>query len=116
MKHLIARCRWTLLSALMGSLSAGLSHATTFTVSSSNDSGASLRAAIIAVNADNTASAGAPHTIVFAIPGAGVHTIAPTGQFPFIVHPVVIDGFSQPGSSANTLAGRRQRLGSSNRA
>ena len=81
----------------------GLAHATTYTVTSTTDSGASLRAAIIAANADNSASAGSPHHIVFAIPGAGVHTITPTAQFPFITRPVVIDGFSQVGSSANTL-------------
>ena len=104
MKQFIARCRWALLLALMGALNAGLSYAATFTVTSSNDSGASLRAAIIALNADNTASAGAPHNIVFAIPGAGLHTISPTAQFPFITRPVVIDGFSQLGSSPNTLA------------
>ena len=88
----------------MGALSAGHAHATTFTVSSSNDSGASLRAAIIAANADGSASAAAPHNIVFSIPGPGVHTITPTAQFPFITRPMVIDGFSQAGSSANTLA------------
>ena len=104
MKHIIARCRWALLPALIGALNAGLSYATTFTVTSTNDSGASLRAAIIALNADNSGSAGAPHHIVFAIPGAGVHTITPTAQFPYIIRPVIIDGFSQPGSSANTLA------------
>ncbi len=104
MKHIIARCRWALLPALIGALNAGLSYATTFTVTSTNDSGASLRAAIIALNADNSGSAGAPHHIVFAIPGAGVHTITPTAQYPYIIRPVIIDGFSQPGSSANTLA------------
>ena len=104
MKHLFARYLWSLLPVWLGVLCAGLTHASTFTVSSSNDSGASLRAAIIALNADNSASAAAPHKIVFAIPGAGVHTITPTAQFPFINRPVVIDGFTQSGSSANTLS------------
>ena len=104
MNSLFARCVDFLLPVLTCALAAGLTEATTFTVSSSTDSGASLRAAIIAANADSSASAAAPHSIVFAIPGAGVHTITPTAQFPFITRPVVIDGFSQPGSSANTLA------------
>ena len=39
------------------------------------------------------------------ITGAGVHTIMPTnGGLPSIVKPVVIDGYSQPGSGTNTLA------------
>ena len=104
MKNLPATCWRILLSALIGAASANISLATTFTVTSTSDSGASLRAAIIALNADTSATAGAPHNIVFAIPGAGVHTITPTAQYPFIERPVVIDGFSQPGSSANTLA------------
>lgn len=103
MKHILARCLWPLLFAFVGVLGTGFTVASTFTVTSSTDSGASLRAAITAANLDTSASAASPHHIVFAIPGTGVHTIAPTSQFPFINRPVIIDGFSQPGSSANTL-------------
>jgi hypothetical protein len=43
--------------------------------------------------------------IVFAIPGAGVHTLLVTmaqGKLPQIISPVNIDGYTQPGSSPNT--------------
>ena len=94
-----------LLMLLMSILLAAFSHAATFTVTNINDAGVgSLRQAITDSNADNTATVALPHNIQFAIPGAGVKTIAPTSQFPFITRPVVIDGYSQPGSSANTLA------------
>src|SRR5262245_6400067 len=72
----------------------------TFTVVNVNDSGAgSLRQAI--VDANNAAGA---DTIQFNIPGSGVHTITPASgsQLPFITDPVTIDGYTQPGSSANT--------------
>jgi CSLREA domain-containing protein len=59
----------------------------------------SLRAAIQQANA--TAGANA---ILFNIPGVGPHTIAPTSALPAITGPVTIDGYSQPGASANTLA------------
>jgi len=58
-----------------------------------------LREAINAANGQSGAN-----TINFDIPGAGVHTIQPTSLLPDIVDPVTIDGYSQPGSSANTLA------------
>ncbi|HXH95035.1 MAG TPA: Calx-beta domain-containing protein [Thermoanaerobaculia bacterium] len=74
--------------------------AATFSVINTLDSGAgSLRQAIT----DANATAGFD-TIVFAIPGAGVHTIAPTSNLPPITEGVFIDGYSQAGSSANTLA------------
>jgi len=67
-----------------------------FIVTNTNDSGAgSLRQAIIDANAT-----GAIDTIIFNIPGAGVHTINLTNFLPFIDQPVVIDGTSQPGWSA----------------
>ncbi len=57
-----------------------------------------LRAAIQETNA----AAGAD-VINFNIPGAGVHTITPASQLPNITETVTIDGYTQPGSSANTL-------------
>src|SRR5213592_598074 len=72
----------------------------TFTVINTDDAGAgSLRQAI--VDANNQAGA---DTIAFNIPGTGVHTISPATELPAITDPVIIDGYSQPGSSANTLA------------
>ena len=75
----------------------------TFTVTNTSDSGdGSLRQAILNANADtgNTAT----DTIDFAIPGTGVHTIQPLSPLPVVTHPVLIDGYSQPGASPNTLA------------
>jgi hypothetical protein len=43
-------------------------------------------------------------TIAFNIPGTGVHTIHLTSALPTITDPILIDGYSQPGSRANTLA------------
>ena len=37
-------------------------------------------------------------------PGAGLHTISPATQLDAITEGVLIDGYTQPGSSANTLA------------
>jgi hypothetical protein len=72
--------------------------ATTFTVTSTDDSGAgSLRQAIL----DANGNAGAD-TIAFNIAGGGVHTIAPASALPTITDDVTIDGYTQPGSSANT--------------
>ena len=72
--------------------------ATTYVVTTTADSGAgSLRQAIL----DANANAGAD-TIAFAIAGSGVHTIAPASQLPTITDAVTIDGYTQPGASANT--------------
>jgi len=70
-----------------------------FVVMNTDDSGSgSLRQAIL----DSNASSG-PDAIVFNIPGAGPHTIRPTSELPVVTDPIVIDGYSQPGSSENTL-------------
>ena len=61
----------------------------------------SLRQAIEDTNADTGSSV---DTIDFNIPGTGVQTIQPLSQLPIITHPVVIDGYSQPGSKPNDLA------------
>ncbi len=75
----------------------------TMLVSTIDDSGAgSLRQAIIDVN--NDLANPSADTIAFAIPGASVHTIQPLSQLPNVTHPVFIDGYTQPGSSQNTLA------------
>jgi CSLREA domain-containing protein len=72
----------------------------TFTVLNTADAGAgSLRQAILDANANNFAA----DTIAFNIAGAGVHTISPLSALPDITETVVIDGYTQPGSSVNTL-------------
>jgi hypothetical protein len=72
--------------------------ATTYTVTSTGDSGAgSLRQAIL----DANANAGAD-VIHFNIMGGGVHTITPLTPLPTLAEAVTIDGYTQPGTSANT--------------
>ena len=74
--------------------------AATFTVTNtSNDGAGSLRQAILDANANTGAD-----TIAFNIPGSGVQTIRPLAALPTISDAVVIDGYTQPGSSVNTLA------------
>lgn len=76
--------------------------AATFTVSNTNGSGAgSLRQAILDANANGVIPA---DTIAFNIPGSGPHLIAIGSRLPVVGGGVTIDGFSQPGSSANTRA------------
>ena len=79
-------------------LTASALSANTYTVTNTNDSGAgSLRQAITDANANPGMD-----TIAFDIPGAGVHTIAIAGPLPSFTSPVLVDGFTQPGASANT--------------
>lgn len=74
--------------------------AAAFPVTNTNDSGpGSLRDAITAANG----SAGSD-VIQFNIPGSGVKTISPATALPTITDPVTIDGYTQPGASANTQA------------
>jgi uncharacterized repeat protein (TIGR01451 family) len=74
----------------------------TLVVVNTNDSGpGSLRQALL--DADLFPSAG-PNVIAFNIPGAGPHMISPLTQLPTNREPVFIDGYTQPGASANTLA------------
>jgi trimeric autotransporter adhesin len=73
----------------------------TFTVVNTNDAGAgSLRQAILDANVAYNSG----DRIVFNIPGTGPHTIFPLTSLPTIVDKLEIDGFSQPGASANSLA------------
>ena len=86
--------------------------------------GVSLREAITAIDAgndlgdsditgQNPGAFGTDDTINFNIPGAGVHTIvvnpispgSPFHVLPHLTKPMTIDGYSQPGSSTNTLTG-----------
>ena len=89
---------WTSCLALLVALFVTPVLGAAFTVTNTNDSGAgSFRQALLDANA-----AAGPDTIAFSIPGAGVHTITLTSVLPLITGPVVIDGYTQPGSSVNT--------------
>ncbi len=84
---------WGVAPVILSGLFALQSGATTFTVSNISDSGAgSLRQAILDANA-----ASGLDTIVFQIPGSGVHTIALLSTLPPITDPIVIDGTTQTG-------------------
>lgn len=90
------------LAILVGFLSclaaSEVTSAAPFTVTNTNDSGpGSLRQAILDANA-----AGGLDSILFNIPGGGVHTITPATDLPTITGPVLIDGYSQPGTAVNT--------------
>jgi CSLREA domain-containing protein len=61
--------------------------------------GCTLREAINLANSDSLLN-----SINFNIPGSGVRTISPTSALPTITAPVIIDGYTQLGSSPNTLA------------
>src|SRR5215475_11365660 len=68
-----------------------------FTVTNTNDSGTgSLRQAILDANSMGGG------TIEFNIPSGGVHTISPLTALPTITQSVTIDGYTEPGASANT--------------
>jgi hypothetical protein len=77
------------------------------------DSSVTLREAIASFNAAANINAdvapvgtyGSGDTIAFNIPGGGPHTI-PVGAtpLPVIARPMIIDGYTQPGSFENTLA------------
>jgi hypothetical protein len=83
-----------------GSFFLNAAHGATFTVTNTANSGpGTLRQAILDANANPGLD-----TINFNLPGSGVQTIAPTNALPAITNAVFIDGFSQPGSSANTSA------------
>jgi hypothetical protein len=85
-------------SLLCIGLFAGRLAATTYTVTSTADSGAgSLRQAIMDANANPGAD-----TIAFNITGSGVHTITPATLLPTITDAVTISGYTQSGASANT--------------
>ena len=69
-------------------------------VTSTNDSGpGSLRHAIECSNSEPGVD-----TIEFALTGNGPHVIQPESALPTITDPVIIDGYSQLGSSPNTAA------------
>jgi hypothetical protein len=74
-----------------------------YTVTNTLDDGStgSLRWAIDQVNADSNLNE--MDAINFDIPGTGVQTIYLSSALPLVMHPVLIDGYTQPGASPNTL-------------
>ena len=99
-RHKAVRSLWVFpFLALLLLLTAPVEGAT-LAVINTNDSGVgSLRQAIIDAN-----TASGADLINFNIPGAGVRTINPMSPLPPITETLTIDGYSQPGSSVNTLA------------
>jgi len=82
--------------------------AATFTVTSDVDPGDGVCNATSctlreAINASNNLQSQIQNKIKFTISGGGVRTIAPTTDLPQITSPVLIDGYTQPASSPNTL-------------
>src|SRR5262249_9220409 len=84
----------------------------TFLVTNTFDSGAgSLRQAIL--DANNTANVGGPDRIEFNIPttdpgyqsATDSFRLRPATLLPAVGDPAVIDGYTQPGASVNTLLG-----------
>lgn len=87
-------------AAVTLALVAESSLAVPFVVTTADDAGpGSLRQALL----DANAAAGADE-ILFDIPGDGPHTIALLSQLPTSTGTLLIDGYSQPGASPNTLA------------
>jgi hypothetical protein len=79
---------------------AAVAQANTFVVTNTDTFGpGSLGQAILDANTNPGAD-----TITFNIPGSGVHTINLSASLPTITDPVTIDGYTQPGAGANTLA------------
>ena len=77
-----------------------MAFAGTFTVTNTSDTGSgSLRQAITDANA-----AGGTNTIKFTIAAPGVQTIAPATALPSLGSNITLDGYTQPGASANTLS------------
>jgi len=91
-----------LASGLLGAAA----QANIFTVNTTADVGAgSLRQAILDANAIQVTGGTvcARHSIVFAIPGTGLHTITPLTPLPRFDIPITLDGYTQPGSSINSV-------------
>ena len=73
----------------------------TYSVTNTNDLGlGSLRDGINTVNLDSIG----PNEIDFNIAGTAVHSIMPGSPLPSLSSPTFLNGYSQPGSSENTLA------------
>lgn len=74
-----------------------------FVANFANSTAGTLRQALLDANATANLP-GVVDQIIFTIPGAGPHTLTPLSALPTITDTVVIDGYTEAGSSANTLA------------
>ena len=93
--HLVA----FVVAACLGGITAPHGAAAILIVSNTSASGpGSLQQAILDANATNGLD-----TIIFNIPGAGVHTITPANALPPITDSVVIDATTQPGFDRTPL-------------
>jgi hypothetical protein len=67
------------------------------------DAGADVNSAVTAHRVGSYSGGNpSPDEIAFDIPGSGVQTIDLTSALPSISKPIFIDGYTQPGASANT--------------
>lgn len=101
-KHLLAACCLTGVLLLLfgtGQALTGDDSCSTVVTTTADTGAGSLREAI---NCSN--STAGRDTISFNIPGAGVKNIVLATPLPAVTDPAIIDGYTQPGSSANTLA------------
>ena len=102
----ISRKSWCSLLCLMLGFASQVHAQTTFTVNSTDSvadgtcdlTHCSLDDAIVAANASPGAD-----TIAFNAPGGGTHTLMRVAALPPVTEAVVIDGYTQPGSQANTI-------------
>jgi hypothetical protein len=89
------------IAVLLTAAGASPARGATIVVTNATDSGpGSLRQAILSANS----TANVPDVINFNIAGTGPFTISPLTALPALTDPVVIDGYTQPGASPNTLA------------
>ena len=72
---------------------------TIMVTTTADDGPGSLRQAINMANAE-----GGTNTIAFDIPGSGPQVIMPQSALPPVTSPLIIDGYTQPGSRPNTSA------------
>src|ERR1022692_1199212 len=94
------RVGWAI-AVLLTAAGASPARGATIVVTNATDSGpGSLRQAILSANS----TANVPDVINFNIAGTGPFTISPLTALPALTDPVVIDGYTQPGASPNTLA------------
>ena len=92
--------RLIFLTILIVYLGNSYAYSAEFIVTSTNDDGlGSFRQAILDANARVGMD-----TVSFDIPGLGPHEIQPFSEFPEITDPVIIDGYSQPGTVMNSAA------------
>jgi T5SS/PEP-CTERM-associated repeat protein len=96
-------CRGALFTAsalFVFAMTSGSGRCATISVTNTNDTGAgSLRQAILTANGTTNV----PDVINFNITGTGPFTITPATPLPPVTDPLTIDGYTQSGSSSNTL-------------